>query len=932
MGSENEVKTKFTADSSGFTAAVDKANQRITAYAQSTGRSAEVLETFQKALDESGASTNQQVQQIAKAVMQMDKMATTAGKTQSQLAAMRAESLNISSAMQKYIADLDEAAQHTHEFTLNSTAARRELLVLAHEASQGSWKRFGGSLMVLGEATDALSLLFSGAGLAVGAFAATVAAAYLIISKGSAETKQLNAALQLTSNYAGLTGQSFADMAEHVSSGSGSTLSQAKTVLMGLAESGRYTSSEMAGLAQVILRTSQISGASLEDVGKEYAKLAEDPAKWALAHNESMHFMDSSTYEHIKALQEAGDKHSAMAAVIASANSQIRASTEKEIGTATSALHEFARAFSSIFNDITHQQSVSEQHLSASFDAAAKLRLAQNAASQISPNSKSYADAQQRVADAQKEVDATRALVDADKQRAAQEQKSAETRQAAIESEVRIDAMRDRIMSNAEKRAKALAQLDRDRANLKADGNPMSDADYQKMVTDINREYKDPSNGSASRQRDTINAAMAQQQTAIQQFESDRKDALAKAKADYDTGASDYAAYYAKVKAIDTQAYADELAAAQKRADLAGQKKEKTAREQALQEVQRIQAKLKQAETDYTAAMSTEQAKRAASLDRYWAQQQEIRRRIANAYQAEDDTRYMSSDAKAAYADRLRLQDAYEKERASLKEQYESRKIDQDEYDAKSLIAAQSFEAQENQLKAHLEREQAIRESYGDQIQLAIAQIGNQGKTNAQYVGEAFTTAWSDAQNALDSYLTTGEGSFAKFTASVLADLAKIALHAAEMQIFNGVANFFSTGGEVGHFAGGGAIIGPGSGTSDSIPAMLSNGEYVINAASTKKYRGLLESINSGHMAHFATGGAVGSVAPASSVSSGSGGDLHFHLDGSGGGLTPEDAKALLPQFQAMLDKRINQRFRGQGGLALIAGAFDRAAEDGHFP
>lgn len=44
----------------------------------------------------------------------------------------------------------------------------------------------------------------------------------------------------------------------------------------------------------------------------------------------------------------------------------------------------------------------------------------------------------------------------------------------------------------------------------------------------------------------------------------------------------------------------------------------------------------------------------------------------------------------------------------------------------------------------------------------------------------------------------------------------------------------------------GGYISGPGTGTSDSIPARLSDGEYVINAAATKRYKPLLDKINSG--------------------------------------------------------------------------------------
>jgi len=58
--------------------------------------------------------------------------------------------------------------------------------------------------------------------------------------------------------------------------------------------------------------------------------------------------------------------------------------------------------------------------------------------------------------------------------------------------------------------------------------------------------------------------------------------------------------------------------------------------------------------------------------------------------------------------------------------------------------------------------------------------------------------------------------------------------------------------------ATGGYIIGPGTGTSDSIPAMLSNGEYVVNAEQTKKFLPLLEQINSGTYSRFEKGGSVG--------------------------------------------------------------------------
>lgn len=69
--------------------------------------------------------------------------------------------------------------------------------------------------------------------------------------------------------------------------------------------------------------------------------------------------------------------------------------------------------------------------------------------------------------------------------------------------------------------------------------------------------------------------------------------------------------------------------------------------------------------------------------------------------------------------------------------------------------------------------------------------------------------------------------------------------------------------------ATGGYISGGGTATSDSIPAMLSNGEFVMRAAAVQKFgAGFMSAINSGRVPAFATGGAVG----VSRIASGGGG------------------------------------------------------------
>lgn len=65
--------------------------------------------------------------------------------------------------------------------------------------------------------------------------------------------------------------------------------------------------------------------------------------------------------------------------------------------------------------------------------------------------------------------------------------------------------------------------------------------------------------------------------------------------------------------------------------------------------------------------------------------------------------------------------------------------------------------------------------------------------------------------------------------------------------------NFFGT--PVPGFAAGGDVRGPGTSRSDSIPAMLSDGEFVVNAQAARRHSRLLEAINSGRPARMATGG-----------------------------------------------------------------------------
>ncbi|MBF6135879.1 hypothetical protein IU501_23080 [Nocardia otitidiscaviarum] len=58
-------------------------------------------------------------------------------------------------------------------------------------------------------------------------------------------------------------------------------------------------------------------------------------------------------------------------------------------------------------------------------------------------------------------------------------------------------------------------------------------------------------------------------------------------------------------------------------------------------------------------------------------------------------------------------------------------------------------------------------------------------------------------------------------------------------------------------FRNGGPVSGAGTGTSDSILAAVSNGEFIVRARYAQQYLPLLEAINAGKLPRFATGGLV---------------------------------------------------------------------------
>lgn len=193
------------------------------------------------------------------------------------------------------------------EVTLNTSRARSEMIVIAHEAVQGRFSRIPASLMVFAEYSNLSAIATSALGLAVLGTVGAVATLIYAVAKGQIEFTKLNASLITTGGYSGLTTSSFTAMAGAMTKTHG-TIGQAREGLMALAESGRFTRSQIETIAPAIVDMEHASSQSVQNLVKEFEKLAKDPVAASKELNSQYHYLTGAIYEQITALKAQGNE------------------------------------------------------------------------------------------------------------------------------------------------------------------------------------------------------------------------------------------------------------------------------------------------------------------------------------------------------------------------------------------------------------------------------------------------------------------------------------------------------------------------------------------------------------------------------------------------------------------------------------------------
>lgn len=163
-----------------------------------------------------------------------------------------------------------------------------------------------------------------------------------------------------------------------------------------------------------------------------------------------------------------------------------------------------------------------------------------------------------------------------------------------------------------------------------------------------------------------------------------------------------------------------------------------------------------------------------------------------------------------------------------------------EEYEAEVLAAKQkSAEAQKNTNDAIIKNEQAKAQAMKTITGGLTQLLDTLGESNSAFA--KMSKIITLAQIAIDTGKALSAGIASASSMPFPANLAAIATTVAT--ILANVATAISTV-KSAKFAEGGKVTGPGTGTSDSIPAMLSNGEFVMTAAATRMFEPLLMTMN----------------------------------------------------------------------------------------
>ncbi|WP_028616713.1 phage tail tape measure protein [Pseudomonas canadensis] len=715
----------------------------------------------------------------------------------------------------KDYAKLEKTTTGFDKLRLGTRQAQENVVQLGNALSSGDW----------GSGMRAVAQLGAGAGAgAAGLLAilaplalATAAVGGLAVAyyKGGEEQDRYNKSLILTGNYAGVSAGQLGDMARQVSATVGTT-GQAAAVLAMLAENGKIVGESFTEITHAAVSMQEATGKAVSETVAEFVKLSGDPVKASAALNEQYHYLTASVYSQIAALEEQGDHAGAVKLATESYADAINERTPKILEN----LSFWERAYNAVAKAADGLKNAGRRDINSDIENARSDLLEAQNMDGLFQNQKSkdalieFRQNRLNMLEDEKAAQADIAKWEGDQ---------AKAQGAAVTAMTKVDALTKSSLTNEQKRTKELEDYKQQLDDIRkvAPNDPrLAQATVDKNIANINDKFKDPKATGTQVDLTSFNSAKNDLAAVTDTYKNYQKELEAAQKA----GLLSEEEYLLRRQALignqldqTTAAYEAEIAALE-----AAKGKKITSAAQSIQLDQKIadaRAGMVKAQKDADSqleVLATNETGRLAKQERAISTYVQALGQQQRALQLAGQRAVLGvgqGDRQNALSVELNSQqDRFAQQSLELANQKSdpSRNMSEEEFKRKSQALADANKAATDQIRQNYADVEAAQ---GDWTKGATAAWDNYLDSAANIAGQTkslFGNAFSSMEDSIVNFAMTGKLSFADFTKSILADMARIATRQASSALLGSLvgaaASYFG-----GSAAGGGNGLAAGS-------------------------------------------------------------------------------------------------------------------------
>ncbi|QXE10657.1 MULTISPECIES: phage tail tape measure protein [Pseudomonas] len=727
-------------------------------------------------------------------------------------------------ALSKIDKDYDKLNKTTTGFDklrLGTRQAQENVVQLGNALSSGDW----------GSGVRAVAQLGAGAGAgAAGLLAilgplalATAAVGGLAYAfyKGSEEQDSYNKALILTGNYAGVSAGQLGDMARQVSATVGTT-GQAAAVLALLADNGKIAGESFTGITQAAVSMQEATGKAVGETVAEFAKLADDPVKASAALNEQYHYLTASVYSQIAALEKQGDH----AGAVKLATEQYADAINERTPRILENLSFWEKGYNAVARAADNLKNLGRPDINADIEQARRnLESAQSGNVGLFQNKQEMIDLYQNRLNMLEDQKAAEADI------AKWEGEQAKAQGEAVTAMGKIDALTKSAWTNEQKRTEAIKEYKRQLDDIRkvAPNDPrLNQAAIDKNLANINDQFKDAKTAGTQVDLTGFNNAKNNLAAISEEYKNAQKELDAAQKA----GLVSQADYALKREALIgnerdevTASYEAEIAALE-----AAKAKKTTSAAQSIQLDQKIadaragMVKAQREADSQLEVLATNETGRLARQERSITTYVQALAQQQRALELAGQRAVIGvgqGDRQNALNNELNSQqDRFAQQALELANQKSdpSRNMSEEEFSRKSQALADANKAATDQIRQNYAD---VEKAQGDWTKGATSAWANYLDSASNIAGQTktlFGNAFSSMEDAIVNFAMTGKLSFADFTKSILADMARIATRQASSALLSslvGAATSYFTGGG----GGNGLAAGSAGATSSNLGA-----------------------------------------------------------------------------------------------------------------